>query len=148
MNLKTILIIGQSVAIMACIALFALWRSEVGAHDVTKLALKTANVTITQYEESVKTSERINRDHQNDIDRLNASIKRLRAKPALCSPVTFPSGIYAGEGSGGGHAGKNGQSLGLSSEWLYEYAAECERLRIERNTSIEYANALHEVEKK
>lgn len=141
-NFASAKIIAFGIISVACIVFLGLWRMEVKDHRLTNVSLAAAEATISLHEQNIATSERINREHQADIDRLNANVKRMRSKPARCIPISFKAGLHADGQQGGGHAGKDGQSIGLSSEWLYDYAAEAERYRVERNICIDYANSV------
>lgn len=141
-NFATAKLIAIGIIAVACIVFFGLWRMEVKDHKLTKVSLATAEATIQLHEQNIQTSERINREHQADIDRLNANVKRLRSKPARCIPVAFEAGLHVDGKQGGGYAGKDGKGIGLSSEWLYGYAEEAERYRVERNICIDYANSV------
>lgn len=62
----------------------------------------------------------------DDVARKLAAAKRMR--PSRCIvPSSNPAGVI---GSGGQHAGQDG----ISSDWLRDYAAECEIYRQERVT--------------
>lgn len=137
-------IIALAVLVIACVAFFGLWRYEVKDHKITQEALKTAQAVIAAHEENAKISERTNHAHQNALDRLSADVKRLRAKPARCIPVARPSGLHPEKGSGGGYAAQDGQGAGIASEFLYDFAADCEHIRIERNGCKDFVNSVYD----
>lgn len=67
-----------------------------------------------------------NNELQKKYNAIAAKLKRVQSAHCIV-PAT---GETQPSTSGGGHAGKNG----LSTNWLGEYAAECERYRQERLT--------------
>lgn len=133
-----------AVSMIAAGVLYLLWSGEVKSHALTKKTLDTAQAAIKQYEENKKISERTNNAYQADLNRLRADVKRLRSRPARCVAIDGSTGIYHEPGSGREYAGKNGQGSGISSEWLYDYAEEAERHRIDKNACIDFVNALYE----
>lgn len=77
-----------------------------------------------------------NDDLQKDRDAISAKLAALELQhPATCIPVTGKAQLPAGTGQ---HAGQNG--AGVSSDWLREYAAECEGYRSEVTTCIDFVN--------
>jgi hypothetical protein len=77
--------------------------------------------------------KRITQEANDDLQQNYAAIARKladaqRVRPAKCVvPTTHPAVTAA---SGGEHAGQD--ATGVSSDWLFEYAAECEAYRGER----------------
>lgn len=133
----------KEVAILGAVAIagifYGLWRYELIRHSRTAEHLQTAQAVILAHESNVKKAEKVNHDYQNDINKLNANIRRLRALPDKCITITPPSDIHPQPGQGRGYAGENG----ISSRWLYEYAADAELLRIERNSCKDFVNGLY-----
>ncbi len=119
---------------------FGLWRYEVLAHNQTSQDLSVAEGTIEQHEKNILITERANNEYQNDIDKLNADVKRLRKRPVRCIPIAIPSDLHSGSGAGSGH----GSEDGISSGWLYDYAIEAEKFRIERNNCKKFVNDVWE----
>jgi hypothetical protein len=108
-----------------------------------KTALKTALDANIKCKENVLLTERTNNAYQSDITRLAADVKRLRSLPAKCVPVTRPTSLCDGKGRGTGHVKENG----IRSEWLIDYAAESESLRIKLNTCKSFINDVWENQK-
>lgn len=94
-------------------------------------AQKTADVA------ECKAAQIITKEANNALQKnRDAIIKRLTAlklQPASCMPV---SGSAELRGSGREHAGQNGG--GLSSDWLRDYAGECELYRSEVIACIDF----------
>lgn len=139
------LAIGLALSVVGAGIFAGLWRYEVLDHKTTKASLETANQTIATHQTNIEIAERTNHEYQADIDRLAADVKRLRARPAKCVPVTRPPVVHPEQGSGREHASQNGAGGGgIGSVWLYDYAAECETFRIERNNCKNFVNQIWE----
>jgi len=138
--LTKILSIALAVCIAVLLLFFGLWRYESKSHSVTKDRLETAIQTISVHEKNTEISERASNEYQANIDRLNADIKRLRARPAKCITFTPSSGVYNEKGQRAGHGSEDGESVGIRSDWLYDYAIEAEKIRIERNGCKDFVN--------
>lgn len=132
---KFYLIAGLSIAV---VVLLGLWQLEVKDHKLTSKALTTAETALAKCDEGVELSEKTNAQHEDDIADLNARLKRLLAQPARCVPTRAPR-LPAEQGPRGEHAGQDGQS-GLTTTWLYDYAAEAEKLRLERNACRQFVD--------
>lgn len=138
------LTIISTVILCALVALFfGLWRYEVLSHSKTSDALTAVKAGLSQCKDNIEISERVNNDYQNDINRLNADMRRLRSKPSKCVHISRPSSVHTGSGSGGQHGSQNG----ISSEWLFEYAATAEQLRLQRNACKDFVNKTWETNK-
>lgn len=136
-NIKGLLgVLGVSI-LMVCV--FAgLWRYEVARHDLTKYKLTQSQGIIATHEQNTIRAERQNHEYQADINRLNADIKRLRSRPAKCKPATGSPAIHFEPGQGREYASHDG--TGVDTGWLYNYAGEAERFRIERNACKSFVN--------
>lgn len=123
--------------IIVCVSLFV-WHYKTLREENTslKLQLSAANETIKKHQENILITESANHDFQNDIAVLNSDIRRLRAKQIRCIPITGAADIHNGSGSRGEHDNADG----ISSEWLYEYAIDAEKLRIDRNACKKFVN--------
>lgn len=145
--------IGLGVLFIAMTAFFGLWRYEVLDHSKTnkdlvqaQKDLKTASDTIEAYDTNIDLTEGIENGYQAQIDGLNATVKRLRKRPAKCVPVIAIAGagqLYPEQGYGGKHAPQNG----IGTEFLYDFAADAERYRIERNACKDFVNHVWESHK-
>lgn len=136
--------IGLALSVVGAGIFFGLWRYEVLSHKTTKENLATAQETITTHEENIALTERTNHEYQADIDRLASDVKRLRARPSKCVPITRPSAVHSQPGSRREHASQDGGRGGITSGWLYDYAEQCEVLRIERNNCKNFVNQVWE----
>lgn len=133
-----VILIATSTVLLA--AFFGLWRYEALSHSKTKDELLRAEFTIKGHEENIKISEKVSHDYQDNIDRLNADIKRLRNRPAKCVTIA-PSSIVHSEA---GQRPKHGSENGIRSDWLYDFAIEAEEIRIERNSCKDFVNQVWE----
>lgn len=86
----------------------------------------------TQLEQKCKDDQAITKGANDELQKKYNSIAgklaaSKRLQPAHCI-IVASSGETISAGSGVGHAGQNG----ISTDWLYEYAAECETYRTQR----------------
>ena len=119
---------------------FGLWRFSQQELETTSQALEKAIAEIKQHVENTQTAEKVNNEYQADINKLNADIKRLRNIPSKCVFVAPTPSVHPKRGQRGGYVGQNG----ISSQWLYEYAEDAERIRIERNACKNFVNEVWE----
>lgn len=100
------------------------------AHQWDAWALKSAlseqeTTLVKQCDAQKKITEEANNALQKDRDTIAAKLASSKLlQPAKCVSV---ASVANHTSSGGEHAGQNG----VRSDWLYEYAAECETYRSE-----------------
>lgn len=84
-----------------------------------------------QCEKNKQITEKVSNDYQNNLAKLNLDLGRLRKRPATCIAVQSTS-------DSSGHNGSdfrqfNVRPYGISDQWLYDYAGDAERYRIQLN---------------
>jgi predicted nuclease with TOPRIM domain len=88
--------------------------------------IQAKNAIIKTHEDNKAITEEVANDLQNDLNRLNVELNRLRKRPAKCVPVTRS----AGRGDEPAAATELSDRDGLSDQWLYEYAGRAEQTRL------------------
>lgn len=103
-------------------------------------ALNVANITISKHKDNNLETERRSRELQSSIDNLNIERDRLLKRPSRCVCPPRPPCVHNGSKPRREHASEDG----VRSEWLYRYATQAERLRIERNDCKAFVNEVWE----
>lgn len=120
------LIIALGVA--GVVSSLLLWRNDHLGNEIDLLRdqLGVKNTIIATHNKNVKITEEVSNAYQNDINKLNADIKRLRKRPARCVTVTRSASSNIKPTT----KPKLSERNGLSSEWLYDYAGRAEQTRL------------------
>lgn len=123
-----------------------MWKVDSQSNKIERLTqhLAMANDTIKKHEENRRITENATNKYLGHIAILNDDIKRLRKKPVRCLTVTGPAIVRDGQRQGPKHDSSNG----VRSDWLYDYSAKAERLRIERNACKDFVNDVWQSHKK
>ena len=86
-----------------------------------------------QCEADKKITKEANDDLQKNLDAVTAKRNAERLHVNICVPLTKPTKHPSGRAK---HAGQDA----ISSDWLFDYAAECETYRDEVITLIDFQN--------
>ena len=115
---------GIALAAILCLLVMwqvSRWRDKAHELDGVKSALSSCEASKTVTKEA-------NDELQRDRDTIAAKLARARRVQSRCVPVA--SGKPVTIKVGAEHAGSNAR--GLRTEWLLDYAAQCETYRSER----------------
>lgn len=126
MNINTIKFAVIGCLIIACGVFFGLWRYSSLELETARTSLKTANMTISHYENNNTITEEVGNEYQNSLNTLDADARRLRNVPVRCYPVAGTTGGIDASAA----KDKLSEGIGIRSEWIYDFAGRCEAERL------------------
>ena len=119
-------LIAVAVLTVACGLLT--WRIDHLQNENNTLTeqIRAKTALIATHEKNVKITEEVANAYQNDINKLNADLDRLRRQPANCIPITSSAGRGVESTSRAELSDRNG----ITDQRLYEYAGRAEQTRL------------------
>lgn len=120
---------GIAAAVVAALACFGLHYLDVQRINlVHQAALDTQKSNLlADCNADKKLTEEASHVYQTDLDDLSKRAAERLRQPAACVPITPAAAGYPSAAS----PGKSVQPNGLSTQWLYDYADEAEKYRLQ-----------------
>lgn len=117
-----------ALAVLSLVCVLLLWRNDNLSNTITTLTgqINAKNAIIATHEKNAKITEEVADAYQNDINKLNADLNRLRRQPANCIPIASSTGRGIESASRAELSDRNG----ITDQRLYEYAGRAEQTRL------------------